>query len=106
MQISVALCTYNGEKFIHQQIDSILKQSLKVDEIVVCDDGSNDKTIEILNDYSKKNPDLFKIHQNEKNLRSVKNFEKAIHFKFTPPAFPKTAQLSSLSFTSLISFNK
>ena len=78
MQISVALCTYNGEKFIHQQIDSILKQSLKVDEIVVCDDGSNDKTIEILNDYSKKNPDLFKIHQNEKNLRSVKNFEKAI----------------------------
>ena len=78
MQISVALCTYNGEKFIHQQIDSILNQSLKVDEIVVCDDGSNDKTIEILNDYSKKNPDLFKIHQNEKNLRSVKNFEKAI----------------------------
>ena len=78
MKISVALCTYNGEKFIQEQIDSILNQSRKVDEIVVCDDGSTDKTIEILNNYSKKNPNLFKIYRNEINLRSVKNFEKAI----------------------------
>ena len=78
MLISVALCTYNGEKFIDQQIDSILNQTLKVDEIIVCDDGSSDRTIEILNQYSKNNPNLFKIYQNEQNLKSVKNFEKAI----------------------------
>ena len=78
MRISVALCTYNGEKFIGQQIDSILNQTLKVDEIIVCDDGSSDRTIEILNQYSKNNPNLFKIYQNEQNLKSVKNFEKAI----------------------------
>jgi glycosyltransferase involved in cell wall biosynthesis len=78
MKISVALCTYNGEKYINEQIDSILNQSLNVDEIIVCDDRSNDKTLEILENYSKNNPKLFKIYENEVNLRSVKNFEKAI----------------------------
>ena len=78
MRISVALCTFNGEKFIVDQIDSILNQTLKVDEIIVCDDGSSDKTIEILKDYQSKFLGLFKIFRNEINLRSVKNFEKAI----------------------------
>lgn len=75
---SVALCTYNGEKFIHAQIDSILHQSLKVDEIVICDDGSTDNTQKILAEYHNKFPDVFKIYINDENLRSVKNFEKAI----------------------------
>lgn len=75
---SVALCTYNGEKFIREQIDSILNQSLKVDEIVVCDDGSTDQTQSILSEYENKFPNIFKIYINEKNLQSVKNFEKAI----------------------------
>ena len=78
MKISVALCTYNGAKYIKEQIDSILNQTKKVDEIIVCDDCSSDKTIEILNAYAAKNPGLFKIYINEKNLRSVKNFEKSI----------------------------
>jgi glycosyltransferase involved in cell wall biosynthesis len=77
-KISVALCTYNGEKFLRQQIDSILNQTLQVDEIVVCDDGSTDKTPHILSEYQKKFPEVFRIYINEKNLRSVKNFEKAI----------------------------
>lgn len=78
MKISVALCTYNGEQFIKEQIDSILNQTLPVNEIIVCDDRSKDRTIEILEEYSSLNPGLFKIYVNEKNLRSVKNFEKAI----------------------------
>ena len=78
MKISVALCTYNGEKYIKEQIDSILNQTKKVDEIIICDDRSSDKTIEILNEYSDSNSGLFNIHINEQNLRSVKNFEKAI----------------------------
>ncbi|WP_415579124.1 glycosyltransferase, partial [Flavobacterium psychrophilum] len=78
MKTSVALCTYNGEKYIKEQLDSILNQTKKVDEIIVCDDCSSDKTVEILNHYSSTNPGLFKIYINEQNLRSVKNFEKAI----------------------------
>ncbi len=79
MRISVAMCTYNGETFIKEQIDSILNQTLPISEIIVCDDGSNDKTIEILKKYDIENPNIFKIFQNEVNLRSVKNFEKAIN---------------------------
>jgi glycosyltransferase involved in cell wall biosynthesis len=78
MKISVALCTYNGEKYLKEQLDSILNQTLKVDEIIVCDDQSSDTTIAILENYSKKNEGLFKIFKNDINLRSVKNFEKAI----------------------------
>lgn len=78
MKISVAICTYNGEKYLNEQIDSILNQTLAVNEIIVCDDQSTDTTISILNTYADKNPELFKIYSNEVNLRSVKNFEKAI----------------------------
>ena len=55
MKISVALCTYNGEKFLKEQIDSILNQTLKVDEIIICDDISTDNTLSLLNDYSNTN---------------------------------------------------
>lgn len=78
MRISVAICTYNGEKHLREQLDSILTQTLKVDEIIVCDDRSTDKTVEILNDYKEKYPFIFQIHQNASTLKSVKNFEKAI----------------------------
>lgn len=77
MKLSVALCTFNGEKFIEQQINSILNQSIKVDEIVVCDDQSTDKTVEILKKLQSENSAIV-IVENEINLRSTKNFEKAI----------------------------
>lgn len=48
MTTSVAMCTYNGARFIEEQLDSILNQSLPIDEIVICDDGSTDETIEII----------------------------------------------------------
>lgn len=78
MKISVALCTYNGERFLNAQIDSILDQHIPVDEIIACDDGSTDGTLNILNSYQQKYPDIFKIYVNPSNLKSVKNFEKAI----------------------------
>jgi glycosyltransferase involved in cell wall biosynthesis len=77
-KISVALCTYNGEKFLKQQLDSILDQTVNVNEIIICDDCSTDNTQNILFDYLKQYPDIFKIYINDENLRSVKNFEKAI----------------------------
>lgn len=78
MKTSVALCTYNGEKYLEEQIDSILSQSQTVDEIIICDDKSTDSTYEIIKNYKKKYPNLFSIYQNEKNLGYVSNFEKAL----------------------------
>ena len=77
-KISVALCTYNGEKFIEQQLDSILNQTITVDEIIICDDCSKDNTVAIINKYIENNPSLFKLYINENNLKSNANFEKAI----------------------------
>lgn len=48
MTLSVALCTYNGEKYIEEQIRSILEQTMPVDEVVVCDDGSTDDTLQYI----------------------------------------------------------
>lgn len=78
MKISVALCTYNGEKYLAAQLDSILNQTVKAHEIVICDDGSKDLTIQILQHYDRLHPGLFKILSNEKNLGYSRNFEKAI----------------------------
>jgi glycosyltransferase involved in cell wall biosynthesis len=52
--ISVAMATYNGEKYLEEQLDSILSQTLKPSEIIVCDDQSTDGTREILDRYQQK----------------------------------------------------
>jgi glycosyltransferase involved in cell wall biosynthesis len=78
MKISVAMCTYNGEKYIKNQITSILSQSVAVDEIIICDDNSNDNTLSILMQFQIENVHKIKIYQNEFNIGSTKNFEKAI----------------------------
>lgn len=78
MKLSVALCTYNGSKFIHEQLISIINQSRLIDEIIIYDDCSTDATIEIINEYIAEYPGLIQLFQNKKNLKSTKNFENAI----------------------------
>ena len=79
MRVSVALCTYNGSKYITTQLDSILEQIEPINEIVVCDDGSLDDTLEKVKDVSLRNPQLlWKIQKNNTSLGVIKNFEKAI----------------------------
>lgn len=78
MFLSVALCTYNGESFLEQQLNSILDQTQQVNEIIVCDDGSSDNTLELLKTYQKKFPNLIKLFANDVALGTIKNFEKAI----------------------------
>lgn len=79
MKVSVALCTYNGEKYLSGQLNSIMDQTIRPDEIIICDDRSTDKTIEILSEYQSKYPETFKVFVNEDNLGFVKNFEKAMY---------------------------
>lgn len=77
--ISIALCTYNGENYLEDQIKSILHQSRLPDEVIICDDRSSDGTIAILEAFKKKAPFKVSIHRNERNLGSTKNFEKCIN---------------------------
>ncbi len=79
MKYSVALCTYNGAKYIVEQLTSIVRQSVLPSEIVVCDDCSEDNTIDLVSEFAQKHLDLtWRIEINEINLGYVKNFEKAI----------------------------
>ena len=75
--ISIALCTYNGEKYLATQLNSILEQSYQNIELVIVDDGSNDGTIATLQQYAKTDQRV-KLYKNDQNLGYVKNFEKAI----------------------------
>ena len=77
-KISIAMATYNGEMYLHDQFDSILAQSFTDWELVVCDDCSTDKTVEILNEYAQKDSRI-KVYKNEQNLGFKKNFEKAMN---------------------------
>lgn len=75
--VSIAVCTYNGERFLIEQLDSLLGQSYRNIEIIVVDDCSKDNTLPILKQYEEKNPN-FKVYHNDQNLGYIKNFEKAI----------------------------
>ena len=71
------MTTYNGDKFLKLQLDSILAQTVTDFELIVCDDNSFDSTWNILTEYSQKDKRIH-IYRNEKNLGYVKNFEKSI----------------------------
>jgi glycosyltransferase involved in cell wall biosynthesis len=78
MKISIAMCTYNGAEFLPAQLQSILTQSRPPDEIVICDDRSTDDTQHLLKKFASESPVPIKLHINDHNLGSVKNFERAI----------------------------
>lgn len=75
--VSIAVCTYNGEKYLRQQLDSLLAQDYPNLEIIAVDDCSSDSTFSILQQYQEKSP-IFRAYQNKNNLGFIKNFEKAI----------------------------
>jgi glycosyltransferase involved in cell wall biosynthesis len=77
-RISVALCTYNGERFLPQQLASIAKQIRPPDELVVCDDRSTDRTVALLREFAASSPYPVRIFENEHNLGYAANFERAI----------------------------
>ncbi len=78
MRISVVMCTYNGAKFLREQLDSIASQILLPDELVVCDDGSTDATLSILKEYACSVKFSVRVLCNPSRLGAVKNFEQVI----------------------------
>jgi glycosyltransferase involved in cell wall biosynthesis len=75
--ISIALCTYNGERFLQAQLDTLVNQDYPNKEIIAVDDASTDGTLAILKEYAVNYP-FIHIYQNELNLGFRKSFEKAI----------------------------
>jgi glycosyltransferase involved in cell wall biosynthesis len=75
--ISVAVCTYNGERFLREQLDSLIRQDYPNLEIIVSDDCSSDATLEILEEYAETHTQIT-VFQNSSNLGFVRNFEKCL----------------------------
>lgn len=76
--ISVALCTFNGARYLQEQLDSIAVQTLLPAELVVNDDGSSDRTVEIVNYFAETAPFPVRLQWNSATLGSVANFADAI----------------------------
>ena len=77
-RVSVALALCDGAKFLHGQLDSLFRQKLIPDEIVVSDDASTDESAAIVREYSDAHPGVIKYIRNDSRLGAAKNFEKAI----------------------------
>lgn len=73
-KVDILLATYNGEKYLVEQLDSILSQTHKDFNLFISDDFSKDSTVKILEDYAKKD-NRITVFKQEKNLGVVSNFE-------------------------------
>lgn len=78
MRISIALCTYNGGRYLAEQLQSLQAQTRQPDEIIVCDDGSSDDTVALVQAFAVSSGISVVQLQNETPLGPVRNFEKAI----------------------------
>ncbi|MGM9798419.1 MAG: glycosyltransferase [Parabacteroides sp.] len=76
-RVSVVMCTYNGERYLREQLDSIVHQTYPIHELIVQDDCSQDETIVILHEYARHYP-FMKVFQNESSLGINQNFLTAI----------------------------
>ena len=76
--ISVALCTYNGAQHLPAQLASIAGQTRQPDELLVCDDVSDDFTIEVIESFAHNVPFPVRVFINNEKLGAIKNFEKAV----------------------------
>lgn len=72
------MCTYNGARFVGEQLASIAAQTRPPDELVVCDDRSTDATLECVHEFARTAPFPVRVFENEKNIGSTKNFERAV----------------------------
>ena len=75
---SVALCTYNGGRFLREQLQSIADQSARPAELVICDDGSTDDTVSIAETFARSAPFRVDVHRNRTRSGTIANFDYAM----------------------------
>jgi glycosyltransferase involved in cell wall biosynthesis len=76
-EYSIAMATFNGESYVREQLNSLAKQILLPSELVVCDDGSSEGTVNILQEFQKEAPFPVRIYQNPIRLGFADNFLQA-----------------------------
>lgn len=76
--VSVAMCTYSGANYVREQLESIARQTRRPDELVVCDDGSRDTTLDIVDDFARRAPFAVRVVSHRANVGVTANFEHAI----------------------------
>lgn len=80
LKIAVAMTSFNGEKHIIEQLESIEQQEIKPDEIIIFDDNSNDNTIKKIQKFQQKSKIRIKLYCNNSNIGYIANFENAIRY--------------------------
>ena len=79
--IDILMATYNGEKYINEQIESIIKQTYTEWKLYIRDDGSSDRTIDIIESYQAKYPDkIIIIRDSKKGLGAKLNFAELLKY--------------------------
>ena len=78
MRISVALCTYNGAKYLAHQLESFVRQEHKPDEVIVRDDRSTDATPVVLERFAETAPFAVRWAMNDRHLGSTANFDRTM----------------------------
>lgn len=78
MRISIAMATYNGSEWVEEQLESFAAQTRPPDELVVCDDCSNDDTPDKVASFSERAAFALRLERNSRNLTSTPNFAKAV----------------------------
>lgn len=82
--VSVAMATYNGARFVEEQLDSIASQTVPPREIVICDDGSSDGTVAVIEGFAARSPVPVVLERNPANLGYADNFLKAASLTTSP----------------------
>lgn len=73
--VSIVMCTYNGETYLREQLDSLVGQTYPIHELIIQDDGSTDRTLDIAREYETRYPDVhIKIYRNPVQLGYSRNF--------------------------------
>lgn len=78
--LCVAMCTYRGERFLPEQLESIAAQTRPPDRLVVVDDASTDDTAEVVRRFARRADFPVELHVNARNLGCLRNFERAVRF--------------------------
>lgn len=80
MTTGIAIALYNGARFLQDQMETLRLQTAPADQVVLCDDGSSDHTVEVVREYIEKHglQGKWQVHINEKNLGYAKNFYRAM----------------------------